>query len=89
MKFEWDPSKAEKNQRRHDVSFDEAASVFAEPLSSTLPDPEHSSDEERWLILGTSRAGRLLLVWYTEREDTIRIIGAREPTPRERRSYER
>jgi uncharacterized DUF497 family protein len=89
MKFEWDPSKAEKNQRRHDVSFDEAASVFAEPLSSTLPDPEHSSDEERWLMLGTSRAGRLLLVWYTEREDTIRIIGAREPTPRERRSYER
>jgi uncharacterized DUF497 family protein len=86
---EWDPAKADANLRKHGVSFEEAASVLADPVSITLPDPDHSRGENRLLLLGHSAAGRLLIASITERGDTVRIISARAMTPRERRTYER
>ncbi len=88
MKFGWDPTKAAENIANHDVSFEEAQSVFGDPLATTIGDPDHSLGEERFLTTGLSRQQRLLIVWHTEEEDVIRIIGAREGTPRERRTYE-
>lgn len=88
MRFEWDPAKAESNAGKHGVAFHDAVTVFGDPLSVTLPDPDHSRDEERCLLLGRSAAGRLLIVAITERGDTLRIISARPMTPRERRTYE-
>lgn len=88
MQFEWDPAKAESNAGKHGVTFHEAATVFGDSLSVTIPDPEHSRDEERYLLLGRSAAGRLLIVAITERGDALRIISARPMTPRERRTYE-
>lgn len=88
MRSEWDPAKAEGNATRHGVAFEEAATVFGDSLSVTLPDPDHSRDEERYLVLERSAAGRLLIVAITERGDTLRIITARLLTPRERRAYE-
>ncbi len=88
MGFEWDPVKADLNLDKHGVSFDEAATVFADPLSITYDDPDHSQDEERFLTYGTSRSGRLLIVSHTDRADRIRIISARRTTARERRKYE-
>jgi hypothetical protein len=88
MRFEWDPAKAESNAGKHGVTFREAATVFGDSLSVTLPDPDHSRDEERYLLLGRSAAGRLLVVAITERGDSLRIISARPMTPRERRVYE-
>jgi uncharacterized protein len=88
LEFEWDPAKAEANLRDHGVSFAEASTAFHDPLSLTIPDPDHSGGEERYLLLGASRAGRLLVVAHTERGDRIRIISARKPTQRERRQYE-
>lgn len=89
LRVEWSPDKAERNLRKHGVSFEEAAAVFADPLSATLADPDHSAAEERLLLLGKSSAGRYLIVSFTERGETIRLISARPMTPRERRSYER
>ncbi len=88
MRFDWDPAKAAKNVANHAVSFEEAQSVFGDPLATTIGDPDHSVGEERFLTTGFSRQQRLLIVWHTEAEDGIRIIGAREATPRERRVYE-
>ena len=88
MLFEWDPSKASDNQRKHRVSFDEASTVFGDPLALTIHDPYHSIDEERYLTTGLSRNHRLIIVSHTERESRIRIISAREVTSRERRQYE-
>lgn len=74
--------------RKHGVSFDEAATVFRNPLAQVLPDQTHSLDEERSLLIGHSSRGRLLLVVFTERDDVIRLISAREASGRERREYE-
>lgn len=87
--FEWDPHKAEVNLRKHGVSFGEAATVFADPLAVDRGDPDHSQDEDRFICLGRSYVGRLLVVAYAERRDLIRIISARVAEPRERRAYER
>ncbi len=70
------------------MPFTEAATVFVDPLSTTVPDPDHSIEEERYIIVGTSHRGRLLMVAHTEQGDRIRIISARELTRRERRQYE-
>jgi uncharacterized DUF497 family protein len=86
--FDWDPDKAAENLRRHRVSFEEAATIFRDPLSQTFPDPEHSEGEERYLDIGHSERGRLLIVSYTERQGQVRIISARLATRKERRSYE-
>ncbi len=88
MRIEWDPHKAERNADKHGVTFQEAATVFGDSLSVTLPDPDHSRSEERYLLLGRSGAGRMLIVAITERGDKLRIISARPMTPRERRTYE-
>ena len=88
MKFEWDPGKAADNLRKHGVGFVEASTIFADPLEVTIPDPEHSEGEARFLSLGLSTDARLLVVAYTEREGTIRIIHARVAAPKERRTYE-
>ena len=88
MQFEWDPAKAESNLATHGVSFEEATSVFGDPLATSIPDPDHSTDEERFLITGMSVQGRVVIVWHAERGNAIRIIGARQVTPRERRTYE-
>jgi uncharacterized DUF497 family protein len=86
--FEWDKAKAETNKRKHGISFEEAASVFADPLAAIFPDPEHSDDEVREIIVGLSARNRLLVVSFTERSDVIRIISARKATKRERKDYE-
>lgn len=86
--FEWDRRKAEINLRKHGVSFDEARTVFADPLTITLPDPDHSVDEERYLDIGISDNRRVLVVGYTERGQHIRLIHARKATPSERKRYE-
>lgn len=88
MKFEWDQNKASFNISKHGISFDEAKSVFDDPLYIDFFDPDHSIDEHRYIILGRSLNKRLLLVAYTEREDIIRIISARETSRKERRDYE-
>ena len=88
MRFEWDPAKADLNLAKHGVAFDEASTVFGDPLATTVRDLFHSDDEERFLTTGFSQNQRILIVWHTESEETVRIIGARETTPRERRTYE-
>ncbi len=86
--FEWDPNKAAQNLRKHSVSFEEAATVFRDDLSITVPDPDHSVEEERFITVGPSSQERLLMIAHVDRGDCIRIIRARELTPRERRQYE-
>ena len=86
--FEWDEEKAKANFRDHRVNFDEAATVFSDPLSITVADPDHSVDEQRYVDIGRSDSGRLLVVAYTERGRNIRIISCRRATRRERRRYE-
>ena len=86
--FEWDPNKASRNLQKHGVSFEEAATVFRDDLSISVPDPDHSLEEERFITVGMSSQNRLLIVAHTERGELIRIINARELTPRERRQYE-
>jgi hypothetical protein len=88
MYFEWDDAKATANLRRHGVSFEEASSVFFDPLAVAGGDPDHSDGEERWITFGISSAGRLLVISHTERGDAIRIISARTATQAERRIYE-
>ena len=88
MEFEWNPGKAASNLAKHGVPFEEAISVFGDPLATTVLDPDHSTSEERLLTTGLSRGQRVLIVWHTELGDVIRIIGAREATPQERRTYE-
>ena len=86
--FEWDPKKAAANQRKHGVSFDEAATAFADPYGIVVDDPRHSTEEVRVALLGHSESGRLLAVMFTERGDRIRLISARRATRREHRHYE-
>ena len=88
MQFEWDPAKAADNATKHGVEFAEAMTVFGDPLEVTIPDPGHSAGEQRFLSMGESTAGRLLVVAYTEREGRLRIVNAREATARERKTYE-
>jgi uncharacterized DUF497 family protein len=88
MEFEWDPDKAAANLAKHGVEFSEAMTVFGDPLELTIADPDHSEDEFRFLSIGVSAAGRLLVVAYTERERRTRIINAREADPKERKQYE-
>ncbi len=88
MRFDWDKTKAASNLVKHKVSFEEAATVFGNPLSDTFDDPDHSADELRFLIIGHSEKGRLLFVSHTDDGETVRIISARELTRRERKEYE-
>jgi len=88
MKFVWHPAKARTNLRKHGVSFDEASTVFNDPLSRTFDDPDHSLDEERFVIIGHSEDGRLLFVSHTDDGDTVRIISARPTTQAERKYHE-
>ena len=89
IEFEWDNRKAAENLRKHGVSFDEARTAFADPLSLTIPDPEHSEGEYRYLLLGTTTSERLVVVSHTRREQRIRIINARIANRRERKDYEK
>ncbi|MGH9838043.1 MAG: BrnT family toxin [Blastocatellia bacterium] len=88
MKFDWHPLKAKRNIKDHGVSFEEASTVFDDPLSINTPDFAHSIEEQRFLCFGTSEQGVLLVVSFTERGETIRIITAREMEPKERKYYE-
>jgi uncharacterized protein len=88
MLFDWDEEKAKSNLAKHGVSFDEATSVFDDPLFLTFADPEHSLQEQRFLIMGESARGKLLVVSYTERKNTTRLISARPVTRKERKAYE-
>jgi uncharacterized DUF497 family protein len=88
MIFEWDEVKAGANLEKHGVSFDEAETVFNDPLYVDFYDPDHSYDEHRYIIIGLSGQGRLLVVAYTERGEVIRLLSSREVTPAERRDYE-
>ncbi len=86
--FEWDSRKAKLNLKNHEVTFVEATTVFLDPLSLTVMDTAHSNHEVRYIDIGTSAAGRVLVVVYTERSGIIRIISARLASPEERRTYE-
>ncbi len=88
LHFDWDSNKAKDNIGKHAVSFGEAATVFHDPLSVFIPDTVHSNNEERFLLLGLSERGRLLVVSHTDREEIIRIISARLATANERKTYE-
>ncbi len=88
LNFEWDLDKEAKNISKHDVDFDEAGSVFNDPMFITFLDEEHSIDEERYLTIGLSNKGRLLLVAHAERNDRIRIISARKATKNEEKFYQ-
>lgn len=88
MRFEWDPAKATRNLEKHGLSFQEAATVFGDPLASTFPDPDHSGSEQRYITVGHTRRGRVVVVAHADRDDAVRIISARDATPREKRDYE-
>jgi uncharacterized DUF497 family protein len=88
MQFTWDPAKAEENLSAHGVSFQEATTVFGDPLAGTIADPDHSIGEERLVTVGQSSTGQLLVVCHLEQGDTIRIISARRATSHERKDYE-
>ena len=88
MDFEWDPGKAETNLRKHAVAFAEASTVFGDDLAITVPDPDHSDAEDRYITIGWSTFRRLLMVSHTDRDGKIRIISARELTRTERKDYE-
>lgn len=87
--FECDDAKAAQNARKHGVSFEEATSVFLDATAGTYPDPDHSADEQRELIIGSSSAHRLIMVSYTHRGPAVRIISARTATRHERLDHER
>lgn len=86
--FEWDENKEKSNLRKHKVSFDEAETVFSDIFSVTIPDPDHSLEENRFIDIGISDKNRVLIVVYTEREEKIRIISARKATKTEQKIYE-
>jgi len=88
VRFEWDAEKAASNFAKHEVSFEEASTVFGDRLATTVLDPDHSIGEDRWLTTGLSSQQRVVIVWHTNRGEAIRIVGARQPTARERRIYE-
>jgi uncharacterized DUF497 family protein len=88
VKFEWDPQKAALNLKKHRVSFQDAASVFGDSLAGSIPDPDHSTAEARFITIGLTGAQRLLVVVHTDRADRIRIISARPATRAETKKYE-
>ena len=88
MIFEWDENKAKSNLRKHKIGFDEAETVFEDALSVTISDPDHSTEENRFIDIGTSDKNHLLVVSYTERDERIRIISARKANKSERNIYE-
>ncbi len=89
MRFEWDAGKAASNLKKHRVSFDEAVTVFRDPLAVILDDEDHSADERREIIVGLSLVNRLILVCFTEREDgRVRVFSARPLTAKEQKDYE-
>lgn len=88
LRFEWDDAKARENLRKHRVGFEEAIEIFLDPLSITVPDPDHSVHESRYIILGLTGQGRALVVVYTEPGDTIRIVSCRRASSQERKRYE-
>lgn len=88
MDFEWDPVKDAENQAKHGVTFEDASTVFGDPLAVTIVDPDHSGDEQRFVTTGMSAQQRLLIVAHTDRDDWVRIISARPVTTAERRVYE-
>ena len=88
LKFEWDEEKAEASLKKHKVSFDEATTVFIDSFSITIPDSEHSVDEQRYIDIGSTDKVRVLVVVYTERGANIRIISCRKAIPSERKLYE-
>ncbi len=88
MEFEWNPDKALINLKKHNISFQEATTVFDDSLSVTFPDPDHSIGENRYVIIGMSASEQLLVVSHTDRENRTRIITARKATRQERRFYE-
>lgn len=87
--FEWDNEKAFSNLKKHDVSFEEGATIFNDPLIITIFDPDHSEHEERYISIGISVQGKLLVVVHTEREERIRLISCRKATSAERKTYEK
>jgi hypothetical protein len=88
VRFEWDPRKAEANLRKHGVSFEDASTVFGDPLAATVPDPDHSVDEARSVTIGQSASQLLVVVVHADRGgEVIRIISARRPTPGEKKKY--
>ena len=88
LTFEWDTNKARRNLAKHGISFEESSTVFGDPRSLTILDPIHSKVEERFVTIGTSHRGKLLVVVHTERGDNMRIISARVASRRERQTYE-
>lgn len=88
LRFEWDSKKAESNKRKHGMTFEEASTIFAGPLSISIPDPAHSLGEDRFITIGTSANDNLIVVVHTDRDDIIRIISARKATRNEKRQYE-
>lgn len=88
MQFSWDSQKDAQNQRDHGVSFEEASTVFGDPLTATIPDSDHSVGEERLITMGQSSTARLLVVCHTEQGDNIHIFSARQATAHERKDYE-
>ena len=88
MNFEWDPNKAATNLEKHGISFDEASTAFFDPLSSTILDPRDSDDETRFVLIGLTYSGRLVVVVHTDRGEAVRLISARLATRSERRTYE-
>jgi uncharacterized DUF497 family protein len=89
LTFEWDSRKAQSNLAKHGVGFEEASTIFGDPSSLTIPDPEHSLSEERYVTMGRAFTGKLLVVVHTERGDNIRVISARRASRRERKFYEK
>lgn len=88
MIYEWDGKKAKVNQQKHGVSFEEAATIFLDPLALSYPDPHHSGEEKREITIGHSNTGQVVFVSHSPRENRIRIISARKATRRERKQYE-
>ncbi len=88
LRFEWDEDKARRNEGKHGVSFEEGKTIFNDPFAITISYPEPLEQEERWVDIGFSASGRLLVVWYTERGKSIRIIGCRQASKTEGRSYD-
>ena len=88
MLFEWDTEKAKQNLLKHGVSFEEAVTVFYDPLSATFDDPDHSVDEDRFITVGLSSRNRLIVVAHAERGKNLRIISARVATAHERKKHE-
>ncbi len=88
MEFEWDPRKAKGNLNKHGISFEEAVTVFYDPLSATFDDPDHSVGEARFITIGSSSRNRLIVVAHAERGEALRIISARAASPKERKKHE-